>query len=87
MHNQSVNSSVPFAAQLRIFVKGQVSVSPNPFSFSKHRDGIGLELAKFLAHGFAIIGSSKCKKSYSAAQPYPRTILAFRVSFVADGGT
>ena len=84
MHNQNVNSSVPFATQLRIFVKGQVPVSPNPFSFSKHRDGIGLELAKFLAHGFAIIGNSNCKKSYSGAQPYPRTILTFRVSFDGD---
>jgi hypothetical protein len=81
MLNQSVNPSISVAAQLSIFVKGQVSVPPNPFSFSKRRDGIGLELAKFFAHGFAVITSDNCKKSYSAVQSYARTILAFRLSF------
>ena len=81
MLNQNVNPSVSVAAQLSIFVKGQVSVPPNPFSFSKRRDGIGLELAKFFAHGFAVITSDNFRKPYSAAQPYARTIPAFRLSF------
>ena len=81
MHNQSINPSVPFATQLSIFVKGQVFVPPNPFSFGKHRDGIGLELAKFFAHSFAVITNINCKNPYCEAQPYARTIPAFRVSF------
>ena len=81
MLDQSVNPSISVAAQLSIFVKGHVSVPPNPFSFSKRRDGIGLELAKFFAHGFAAITNNNCKNPYSAAQPYARTIPAFRLSF------
>jgi hypothetical protein len=84
MLNQSVNPSISAATQLSVFVKRQVSVPPNPFSFSKHRDGIGLELNKFFAHGFAIITSNNYKNPYSAAQPYARTIPAFRVLFTAD---
>jgi hypothetical protein len=81
MLDHSVNPSISVAAQLSIFVKGHVSVPPNPFSFSKRRDGIGLELAKFFAHGFAAITNNNCKNPYSAAQPYARTIPAFRLSF------
>ena len=80
MNNQSVNPSVPFATQLRIFAKGQVSVSPNPFSFSKHRDGIGLELAKFFAHGFAIITGNNCKNPCPAGatvRPYYSRVSPF----------
>ncbi len=81
MLNQCVNPLVSLAAQLSVFVKAQVSLSPNLFSFSKRRDRISLELAKFFAHGFAVITSNNYKNPYSAAQPYPRTISAFRVSF------
>jgi hypothetical protein len=62
-------------------------VPPNPFRFSKRRDSIGLELAKFFAHDFAVITSSKYKNPYSAAQPYARTIPAFRLSFTSDCDT
>jgi hypothetical protein len=55
MLNQCVNPLVSLAVQLSVFVKAQVSLSPNPFSFSKRRDCISLELAKFFAHGFAVI--------------------------------
>jgi hypothetical protein len=65
MHNQSVNSSVSRAAQLSIFLKGKVFAPPNPFSFSKRHDGIRLELAKFFAHGFAVITSNNCKSPCS----------------------
>jgi hypothetical protein len=81
MSNQSVNASISFAAQLSIFVKGKVSVPPNAFGFGKRRDGICLEVAKFFAHGFAVITIDNCSYQYSAPQPYPRTISAFRVSF------
>jgi hypothetical protein len=81
MLNQSINPSISVATQLSIFVKGQVSVPPNPFSFSKHRDGIGLELAKFFAHGFAVITNINYENPYCEAQPYARTVPAFRVSF------
>ncbi|MFY9733460.1 MAG: hypothetical protein WAK24_22850 [Candidatus Acidiferrales bacterium] len=81
MLNQCVNPLVSLAAQLSAFVKAQVSLSPNLFSFSKRRDGISLELAKFFAHGFAVMTSNNYQKLYSAAQPYAGTIPAFRVSF------
>ena len=83
MLNQSVNPSVPFATQLSIFVKGQVSVPPNPFSFSRCRDGTRLELAKFFAHGFAVVTNINCENPYCEAQPYARTIPVFRVSFTS----
>ncbi len=83
MSDQSVNPSISFATQLSIFVKRKVSVSPNPFGFGKRRDGIRLELAKFFAHGFAIITINNCSYQYSVPQPYPRTISAFRVSFTS----
>jgi len=41
--------------QLRIFVKGKVSIPPNPFGFGKRCDGIPLELAEFFAHRFLVI--------------------------------
>jgi len=81
MHNQSVNSSVSRAAQLSIFLKGKVFAPPNPFSFSKRHDGIRLELAKFFAHGFAVITSNNCKRPCSPGQPYAGTIPAFRILF------
>jgi hypothetical protein len=81
MLNQSVNPSVPFAAQLCIFVKGQVFIPPNPFSFGKSRNGASLELVKFFAHGFAVITNNNCKNPSSPAQPYACTIPVFRVSF------
>ena len=81
MHNQSVNPSISLTTQLSIFVKGQVSVPPNPFGFGKRRDGIRVELAKFFAHGFAVITNNNCKNPYSPAQPYACTIPVFRVSF------
>src|ERR1700720_715214 len=81
MLNQSVNPSVPFAAQLCIFVKGQVFMPPNPFGFGKRCNGASLELGKFFAHGFAVITNNNCRSPYSPAQPYACTIPAFRVSF------
>jgi hypothetical protein len=81
MLNQSVNPSVPFAAQLCIFVKGQVFMPSNPFCFGKRRNSASLELAKFFAHGFAAITNNNCKNPCSPAQPYACTIPVFRVSF------
>jgi hypothetical protein len=83
MSNQSVNPSISLATQLSIFVKGKVSVPPNPFGFGKRRNGISLELAKFFAHRFAVITINNCSYQYSAPQPYPRTISEFRVSFTS----
>jgi hypothetical protein len=87
MLNQSINPFVPFATQLSIFVKGHVSVPPNPFSFSKGRNGIRLKIAKFFAHGFFVITSDNYENPYCVAQPYAGTIPVFRVSFTADCGT
>jgi hypothetical protein len=81
MLNQSVNPSVPFAAQLCIFVKGQVFMPSNPFGFGKRCNGASPELAKFFAHGFAVITNNNCKNPRSPAQPYACTIPVFRVSF------
>jgi len=81
MPNQSVNSSISFATQLSIFVKRKVFIPPNPFGFGKRRNGTSLELAKFFAHGFAVITSNNYQKLYIPAQPYAGTIPAFRVSF------
>jgi hypothetical protein len=52
MLKQRVSPSVRFAAQLSVFLKGNVSVSSNPFTFSKRRDGISPEPIEFFAHIF-----------------------------------
>jgi len=39
----------------------------NPFGFGKRCNGASLELAKFFAHGFAVITNNNCKNPYSPA--------------------
>jgi hypothetical protein len=56
MLNQCINPPVSVATQLSVFVKGHVSLSPNPFSFSKSRDGISIQLIKFFAQWFRCHG-------------------------------
>jgi hypothetical protein len=51
MLEQHVSPSVRYAAQLSVFLKGNVSISsPNPFSLSNRRDGISLEPIVFFAY-------------------------------------
>jgi hypothetical protein len=87
MLNQCINPLVSLATQLSIFLERKVSLPPNPFSFSKRRDGISLELIKFFAHGFAVITSNKVR---THAQRRNRTLVLFlRFVFhsLADCGT
>jgi hypothetical protein len=56
MLDQCINPPVPVATQLNVFVKGHVSLSPNPFSFRKSRDGISIQLIKFFAQWFRCHG-------------------------------
>jgi hypothetical protein len=74
MLNQCINPLVSLATQFSIFLKGQVSQPPNPLSFSKRRDGMGLELIKFFAHGFAVITSNRVR---THAQRRNRTPVLF----------
>ena len=83
MLKQYVNPSVSLTTQLSILLKGKVSVPANPSSFSKSREGISLELAKFFAHSFAVVTSRKCTDPQSAAQLYARTMVAFRILFTS----
>jgi hypothetical protein len=69
MLEQRVSPSVPFAAQLSVFLKGNVSISsPNPFSFSKRRDGISLEPIVFFTHRrYCVPSNHKCTSPRGAA--------------------
>jgi hypothetical protein len=74
MLNQCINPLVSLATQLSIFLKGQVSQPPNPLSFSKRRDGIGVKLVKLFAHSFVVVVGNKCTDARSATQPCARTL-------------
>ena len=70
MLNQRINPPVSVTTQLSVFVKGQVSLSPNPFSFSKRRDGISVELIKFFAqsfrcHVFRLFAPRSCSHTFA----------------------
>jgi hypothetical protein len=70
MLNQCINPPVSIATQLSVFVKGHVSLSPNPFSFSKSRDGISIQLIKFFAqwfrcHVFRLFSPCSCSHTFA----------------------
>ncbi len=67
MLNQCVNPPVSVATQLSVFMKGQVSLSPNPFSFSKSRYGISIELIKFFAQWFRCHRDLMCRRTLCSA--------------------
>ena len=87
MLNQCINPLVSLATQLSIFLKGKVSLPPNPFSFSKCRDSIGLELIKFFAHGFAVITSNKVRTHAQRRNRTPVLFPCFVFHSLTDCGT